>query len=237
MKRTIIAFTLVSAIFILRPTLASAQDLILTTEDKIIEAIIQRITDNTITYKMYDNPDGPTYETSTTKIVKICFENGTEQKFSNPVNDRRQKAAAVPESAKRPDRLLYRKGRVYLGGHELRDYEMSQLLPRDLYRSIEAGKGMYKHGRNLIIAGTVIEASAIALFITGIVLYEPLPLTIGYATFAVGLPCLGAGIPIFCVGKHRIRNAASEFNVLNGYREFALNIGNTGNGFGIYVNF
>lgn len=129
------------------------------------------------------------------------------------------------------------RGKVYYGGRELQNYEMSNLLPRDLCRSINGGKTMYRHGKNLIIAGSVLEASAIALFITGIVIYEPLPLTFGYLTAMSGIPCLGAGIPIFCVGKHRIRNAVTSYNASNGYSEFALNIGSTRNGIGLHLDF
>lgn len=84
MKRFFIIFALVSLIFTLRSMKASAQDLILTTEDRIIEAIVKRIADDYVLYKTYDNPNGPLYEIMTSQIVKISFDNGSERVFNKP---------------------------------------------------------------------------------------------------------------------------------------------------------
>ena len=59
----------------------------------------------------------------------------------------------------------------------------------------------------------------------------------GEAAMFVGIGCLGAGIPLYCVGKHRIKKTGSEYNVSKGYPDIALNVGSTGNGFGLSLNF
>ena len=59
----------------------------------------------------------------------------------------------------------------------------------------------------------------------------------GEAAMFVGIGCLGAGIPLYCVGKHRIKKTGSEYNVSKGYPDVALKVGSTGNGFGLSLNF
>ncbi len=207
-------------------TCAFAQDLILTTEDKIIEAIIHKITSECVTYKTYDNPDGPLHEIKKSRILRISFDNSLERATVTGGN-------VQP----RPEKLMYSRGKVYLNNQELRNYEMSTLLTRNVCMSIYGGKKMYKHGRNLIIAGSLLEFSALVLFLNGIIDDSPLPLALARVTSLSGIPCLGAGIPIYCVGKHRIRNAVASYNESNGYGEFALNIGSTRNGIGLHLNF
>ena len=64
---------------------ASAQDVIRTKAGKEIEAKVLEISDREVTYKMYDNQEGPTIRISTERLYKIFFENGSEYSFVEEV--------------------------------------------------------------------------------------------------------------------------------------------------------
>jgi hypothetical protein len=60
---------------------AFAQDIIRTKAGKDIAAKVLEISDEEVSYKLYDNQDGPTIRISTEKLYKIFFENGSEYAF------------------------------------------------------------------------------------------------------------------------------------------------------------
>ena len=57
---------------------AFAQDVIHTLDGRSIEAIVLEINDNDIIYKTFDNPEGPDYRLSVSRVTRIVFQNGTE---------------------------------------------------------------------------------------------------------------------------------------------------------------
>jgi len=59
-----------------------AQDVIHTIDTKPIQAKVIEIGDDYIWYKTYDNPDGPDYKMSVSRVTKIVFENGTVKSFA-----------------------------------------------------------------------------------------------------------------------------------------------------------
>ena len=64
---------------------AYAQDIIRTKAGKDIAAKVLEISDEEVSYKLYDNQDGPTIRISTEKLYKIFFENGSEYAFVEEV--------------------------------------------------------------------------------------------------------------------------------------------------------
>lgn len=62
-----------------------AQDIIHTVSAKTIEAKVLEISDTEVTYKLFNNLEGPVFRMSTDKVFKIVFENGTEYSFVEDV--------------------------------------------------------------------------------------------------------------------------------------------------------
>lgn len=60
---------------------ANAQDIIRTKAGKEIAAKVLEISDEEVSYKMYDNQEGPTFRMAADKLYKIIFENGSEYAF------------------------------------------------------------------------------------------------------------------------------------------------------------
>lgn len=58
-----------------------AQDIIKTKAGKDISAKVMEISEKEVSYKMFDNQDGPVVKISTDKLFKIIFENGSEYAF------------------------------------------------------------------------------------------------------------------------------------------------------------
>jgi hypothetical protein len=59
-----------------------AQDIILKRDNTIIKANVLSVKPDIVTYKKFDNPNGPTYELKKQEITKIVYKNDTEDVFS-----------------------------------------------------------------------------------------------------------------------------------------------------------
>lgn len=59
----------------------SAQDYIHTYDSAPIKAKVLEIGDDYIYYRTWDNLEGPLYNISPSKVMKITFENGSEKSF------------------------------------------------------------------------------------------------------------------------------------------------------------
>lgn len=68
-------YTLLSA------STAAAQDVIHTRDGKMIESKVLEISEESVSYKMFNNLEGPVFKMASDKIFKIVFENGTEHSF------------------------------------------------------------------------------------------------------------------------------------------------------------
>ncbi len=75
----IISFCLIS--FLSTVLTAAAQDIIHTKDGKTIEAKVLEISDEFVSYKMFNNLEGPVFKIASNKVFKIVFENGTEHSF------------------------------------------------------------------------------------------------------------------------------------------------------------
>lgn len=80
----IISFCLIS--FLSTVFTAAAQDIIHTKDGKTIEAKVLEISDDFVSYKMFNNLEGPVFKIASNKVFKIVFENGTEHSFLEESN-------------------------------------------------------------------------------------------------------------------------------------------------------
>lgn len=71
-------------VFILMTAPIFAQDIIVTTDAKKIEAQILEVSKSEIKYKEYDNLDGPTFIISTDEISSIIYKNGKVVLYNQP---------------------------------------------------------------------------------------------------------------------------------------------------------
>lgn len=231
---------------------ASAQDIILTKDSQIIKAYVQEITEDTVSYTKADNPKGPTYKIGVAKLQKIIFENGTEEVFTttatepvpvqSPVN-----RSTTFDSSIAVGTLDYSHGDVILAGRKLTSSEMQQIMPEDMFNQARGGQKMRGVGKGLLIPGAILTGVSIACCTAALILasdvtdYEDVDEVyaasgIAIASSAIGVPMLGAGVALYCVGQGRTRRAVDDYN--EAYKQnYSFNIGSTRNGVGVFLNF
>jgi hypothetical protein len=73
--------TLIIAIALLTPALLTAQDILYKTNNTRLEVKVYEITDFSIKYKLYNNPEGPYYTISKKEAALIIYQNGTHEVF------------------------------------------------------------------------------------------------------------------------------------------------------------
>lgn len=96
---------LLSALLLFGLNFVHAQDVIITTESDMILAKILEIGEESISYKKFDNQDGPLYKMSVSRINKIKFQNGTEQTFSESI-ETVEISTEIEEKATKTDSVL-----------------------------------------------------------------------------------------------------------------------------------
>ena len=84
---------------------AVAQDLIVRTDSTRIEARVTEVSPETVRYKRFSNPDGPTYVLPVAGIDYIRYANGETDRF-------RQPAAPAPAPSRIPSLLRLRHPRL-----------------------------------------------------------------------------------------------------------------------------
>lgn len=93
---------------------ARAQDLIVRTDSSRIEARVTEIAPETVRYKRFSNPDGPTYVVPTGEVAYIRYANGEVDRFAPAAA---QTAAPRPSSGEPDDhQRRYRPGDYYRRG-------------------------------------------------------------------------------------------------------------------------
>jgi len=200
-----------------------AQDIIVTKAGGTIEASVQEISEDSVTYKEFGDQQGPSFRIPTQKIVSIRLENGTEKVFSRTVAD-------LP--------LAFVHGDVVTaGGRKLSEYELDEIFGPDLYDSVKGGMRMRNVGKGLLIPGAICLGASLAFVIAGSVEANADMVLAGSVLTVFGVPLTAAGVPLYCVGKGRAKRAVSEYNAMYGHREVSFNVGPTRNGFGVYLSF
>lgn len=261
MKRFVVLAALAAVCAGLGKNMA-AQDVILTKDMDIIKAYVREITDDTVSYTKVSNPDGPIYKISTAKLLKINFENGTEDVFATPQETEQQNGASyqpvadvsassafTPIASVKLAELDSSHGDVLLNGRKLSSAEMEAIMPYDLYAYARRGQKLRNTGKGLLIPGAILTGLSIG-FAIGASLsagcygddyydYNDAPrvlASLSVFSMTVGVPLLATGIPLYCVGQGKVRRAVNAYNAQY-TNEYSFNVGSTRNGFGLYLNF
>lgn len=233
-----------------------AQDIIITQDAERIDCTITEVSETEVKYKRADNPSGPVFTLSTSKISSIIYKNGTVQTFKQKEEQPQINAAAAGYDVwGNPDYSLY-------FGDEL-DVDKIPFVP-GILMSYEQGKYIYG---NVVMDYNTYKAfiqrhcttaykefiAAQKMAISGVVLFG---VGLGTATCAgllllgfprspvcyslIGVGCgigLGVGIPLVTVATIRQIRNVNTFNNSCADRQlsFQLNIHN--DGLGLALNF
>ncbi len=236
---------------------AFAQDIIRTIDGRSIEAKVLEINDNDIIYKTFDNPDGPDYRLSISRVARIVFQNGTEQTFAPSSILFPSPYSYDPYGPYGP--LEYRWGHYYdrrgrLYGEHLRDYLGVSLYGSDYLKA----SSQYQWGLWLTLGGAALLLSSVS-FNAMMSDYDRSVASMNMpsswqeedshssmgAYFAaeglIGAACIGVGIPLWVKGNRKLNAIADDYNQRYGRNAYghasSLSIGSTANGFGLALNF
>ena len=235
--KKLFALLIAAAAMLICGITSRAQDVILTKDSQIILSIVTEVSESMVTYKSFDNQNGPDYKISTSRIQKIKFANGAEQTFSQ----------AAPKSATQGSQPLFSEGFMdfshgdfLLNGRQVDETEFHNYFNADEFETINGALRQRKSGKGLLIAGSICAGVGLAGWIGGACIctyadseydfyigmccaYSGLCLT------AAGSTMLAVGTPLFCIGNSRLRWAANHYNSRQGM-SLSLATGSTGVG-------
>ncbi|MDD6253957.1 MAG: hypothetical protein PUA96_07930 [Bacteroidales bacterium] len=137
--------------------------------------------------------------------------------------------------------MRYKSGRLSVGGCKLSDLEVKNLIGEQVYyetyvgarRQRKVGTWLASFGAAITVGGTVLKSH-------GISWDDPAYYYSGLAVDAVGMAMLGGGIAYLCIGRGRLKWAASDYNERNVYgrdRSISLEFGPTSSGVGLSLRF
>ncbi len=244
MKR-IIAASIIIAVSLITSRASMAQDIIHTYDSAPIKAKVLEIGDDYMYYKTWDNPDGPLYNMSLSRVLKIVFENGTTKTFA-PVSP------YISPGPYGTYPLDYRWGHYYGPYGSISRGQIADYIGYSLYGSeyMKASNqytwGIYLTGAG--VAGLVVTIAAHIAYaemndFTSQHGMHSSGSDIGVAAGYIGsAACLGAGIPLWVKGSKGLRKIADDYNntYVNPDRNSSapnLSLGATRSGVGLAFNF
>lgn len=233
---------------------AFAQDIIHTIDGRSIEAKVLEISDDDILYKTFDNQDGPDYRMSVSRILRIVFQNGTERSFAPSslifTSPYAYEVGPYGPLEYRWGHYYDRRGRLY--ADQLRDYLGVSLYGSDYLkadRQLTWGLVLTVTGATILV-GSLVAGGASAEYNRNVssmnlpyhmretAASSPAPYIVGGL---VGAACLGFGIPLWVKGDKKLNAIADDYNQRYGNKNYgyrpSLNLGSTGNGVGLALNF
>lgn len=246
MKRTLNVFIIILMSLMSFQTVM-AQDIIHTYDSAPIKAKILEIGDNYLYYKTWDNPDGPLYNMSLSRVTRIVFENGTTKVFT-------QISPYIGPGPYGAYPLDYRWGSYYSPYGRISPGNLSDYLGYTLYGSeYMKARNQFSWGfaltgmgvGGLLISITAHLASIEMDSMPGFDNFQPsrsgsnAGIAVGYVLSA---GCIGAGIPLWVKGSKGLRKIADDYNrtYINPGSTGTnpnLSLGTTRNGIGLAFNF
>lgn len=231
---------------LIMPKISMAQDIIHTYDSAPIKAKILEIGDNYMYYKTWDNPDGPLYNMSLSRVVKIVFENGSTKVFAPA-------SPYIGSGRYSAHPMDYRWGHYYSPYGRLSQDQIADYIGYSLYGSeYMKAKDRYMWGMSLTCAGISGVIMTLATHIAFIrrdefIGHNGMGRSGGYeagiaAGYLASAGCIGAGIPLWVKGGKGLRKIADDYNrtYVNPERKHHspnLSLGTTVSGIGLALNF
>ena len=249
MKKYLLMMLLCAAVFV--PV--CAQDIIVTTSSERIDAQIVEVSETEVRYKKADNPTGPTFVLSTSKIVSIVYANGDVQTFE-AVSPQPATTQTVSTPAGSVMTVRSVEDITFVPGQKI---EASESRSKYYYGNIEMDNGLYKDflkltcpeaysklqgGITLYWVGWGFECFGLGMWLGTI-----RPLIHGdtgvWATcMCIGAAFVGTGIGLCIGGSNMQKKSVDVFNnqctnAVQNEQALRLNFGVTQNGVGLTLNF
>ncbi|MCL2040720.1 MAG: hypothetical protein FWG84_01600 [Bacteroidales bacterium] len=229
-----------------------AQDIITLKTGDDIQALVQEIGIDDVTYKKFENPNGPNYKLKKSEIFMIRYENASKDVFKDeaPAPSTNQTNAQGMSNNQQAPPIDYNTF-LQLRGDDNKMAEFLKTNDRDLYEQFHRGASLRDTGGGLLVTGLFFTVVGGALEVIGFSNTDNETGEItngGSTTIIVGGVMLTAGqifiitsIPLSATGGSLKRRAADSYEekYFSHRTSFnpSLNFGVIGNGVGIALKF
>lgn len=210
--------------FIAIAVFTSAQDVIITTDSKKIDAKIVEVSPTEIKYKEIDNLDGPLFVLPVSKINSIIYSNGKVQTFSQNEVAPAPTPAPAPNVVRNPYQIQKGDdGFYYLGDSKMDEAAYLEFIKNNCpaaWNSYNKGKKLWVSGWALLGGGIVIEAIGIGIYKAGLSSIYSNPRDnsgvilayTGIAEMAIGGVMTVGSIPCLIIGGIKKNNSHEVYN-------------------------
>lgn len=208
--------------------IAMAQDVIVMKDQTTVMSKVLEITKTEIKYKKWDNQDGPTYYISPLEVLKINYENGEVESFSETTSNQQN---SKPQKTEYLNSYMTKSGGwLYLNGRPLSDNEIRNLVGLEGYQQYLKGRKLGQTGIILDAIGgaSILVALAMRLFNSDLNTLGPsainTPAFKTYITaYVIGGASLGTGLLVGIFGSEKLEKVAETYNNKHG-NSYSLNI-------------
>ena len=205
---------LFTAIFVAITVFCLAQDIIVTTDARKIEAKIMEVSETEVKYKETDNLDGPTFIISTNNINSIIYANGKVSLYQQSSTE-----GKIQGDMELGPSYITRLGDTYTyKGYVMKGDAYANFLRNNCLKAYE----MYHKGYVISYAGVLFLSAGVGLEVGTLIGGA---IAGGYFNMSViycGLGCLAASIPLVIIGYNKMHQSVDVFN-----QECALNTNRT----------
>ncbi len=210
-----------------------AQDLIFRSSTDSIQAQVLTINTTEITYRKWNNLEGPVYTISINEVAAIRYANGTYDFFTN-------KSVSTPETPKQNNSImLVRSGNTYYYGSNRMDIDATLKWLKEqncpaAYEQFNTGLRTSKAGWGMLGSGLLLDTfGAIVYLLSGSEIVGGLLMGFGGA---LEIAC----IPTLVVGYSKMHNTVDVYNATCGKTAQVKpywSIQASNNGIGLAYNF
>lgn len=240
-------FILFCVLFSFAGLKSQAQDVIMTRDYSVVNALVSEIGDDYVTYRAFDNQNGPNIRISTKNVFKITFQNGSEQFFdaSGKMVETKAEAqsslAAVSDSrAYAPSRsaLLERAGNNLIFQDNGSTWALTpEMVSPEFWNNYRSASVMQDAGEWLWAIG----AGAFLGYILGWGIAGA-PASMESSVIAVScasISLIAVGVPLDIVGRKKLDRLGDEYNRQHGLGQpsVSLTIGAQQYGVGLALRF
>ena len=186
---------------------AQAQDVIFRSSTDSIQAQVLTVGTTEVTYRKWNNLEGPIYSIPINEIAAIRYANGSYDFFSNKQDDSKQ-----AKSSSSPSLMLTRVGNTYYYGDKVMNKQVTLEWFED--EKCTTAYSQFLSGMRTANAGWALMASGLMLDLVGtiIALKGKTSTTIGATLMGIGGALEIACIPTIAVGYSKMHQTVNVYN-------------------------
>ncbi|OQA99380.1 MAG: hypothetical protein BWY22_00348 [Bacteroidetes bacterium ADurb.Bin217] len=217
----LLANTLVCILLVICSQGAFSQDIIILKTGDEITAKVEEIKPDVVSYRKFENLQGPLYTIEKNKIFMIKYANGSKDVFTEqsetPTPQQHVQTTPQPapvQSVPKPTIAELPVTLEYWNGGKIRKNNITLSLTqvKDIMRPYPEAFSLYTSGRSLKITGDVFEAVGYVFVISALVNSLNENQDTGRVSAGFAVASLGTSIVLELIGKSNIKKSVRTYN-------------------------